>query len=77
MLNLRFNHYQAGLHQEHLLIVVILEREMPLIICIVSHGMVFVLLLGHLVHQLVVAYNILGASTMSQFHKYCCYIIIL
>ena len=60
------------MNQEHLL-----EREMPLSLRIASLGMAFVLLLGRHMCQLIVATDILGASTMLQRHSPCCYIITL
>ena len=60
------------MHQEHLL-----ERETPLSLRTASRGMVFVLLLGRRVRQLLVATSILGASTMLERHTPCRYVITL
>ena len=46
----------------------LLEREMPLSLCITLRGMVFILLLGHRMCQLIVATNILEALAMLQHH---------
>ena len=55
----------------------LLEREIPLSLRIASRGMVFVLLLGRRVRQLVVATDILGASTLLRRHAPCRYVITL